>query len=109
MKDILAYENNGKIRNFWLNNRVFKQNLVTTLISLKRKYEREKERVLQDQTKNKVIPLEEYKKRCEELDQEFGKIHELLMTGEACYQTVDVFSVYDGTYCPQPQKKKSFR
>lgn len=109
MKDILAYENSRKLRTFWSNNQTFKTSLVMALVSLKRRYAREKERLLRDQTGNKVIPLVEYKARYEELEQEFGEIRDLLMTGEECHQAVENFSTYDSTYYTQPCKKKSLR
>ena len=109
MKDILAYENSRKSRAFWVNNQTFKTSLVMALVSLKRRYAREKERLLRDQTGNKVVPLEEYKARYEELEQEFSEIRELLMTGEKCHQAAENLSTYDGTYYLQPCKKKSLR
>ena len=109
MKDILAYENSRKSRACWVNHQTFKTNLVMALVSLKRRYACEKEKLLREQASTKVIPLAEYKKRYEELGQEFSEIRELLMTGEKCHQAAENLSTYDGTYYLQPCKKKSLR
>ncbi len=110
MKDILAYENQKQVREFWLENEMVRSRLVSVLIQLKRKYGLEKERLLNSKKGEKIVSFQECKEKCEQLDQEFKEVRDLLIYNEIyCEQLDQLLAYHDYSYEKPQSKKKSFR